>query len=92
MLKIHGLHFDLDKTLAFLLAAELRQSGGDHHGEDGDDEGAVAPHRQEGRLAEAAEPLKVPPVHVASAAAAVALREVGLEDLITLTYLLCALT
>ena len=66
-------------ALASLLAAELRQSGGDHHGEDGDDEGAVAPHRQEGRLAEAAEPLKVPPVH-AAAAASVALREVGLDQ------------
>ena len=66
----------LTVALASLLAAELRQSGGDHHGEDGDDEGAVAPHRQEGRLAEAAEPLKVPPVHAAS----VALREVSLDQ------------
>ena len=64
-------------SLTSLLTAEFRQSCGDHHGEDGDDEGAVAPHRQERTLAQTAETLKVAAVH-AGAAGAVAIREVGL--------------
>ena len=43
----------------YLFRTEFRQPGGDHHGQQADDEAAMTPDREEGFFAEVSKPLEI---------------------------------